>query len=131
MNYISHPASKHLDHMSRYLFINEWDLEESLIENLSVFLAVFSEDKSAEVWVVDEAIDVNLGIKGTGDIYRWDTATSCHVPTSLVMSIISCSPGFSPRAFIASRASWKKRRIRRLILKEETFATTQNFVAPT
>ena len=62
MNYISHPASQHLDHMSRYLFINEWHLEESLIENLSVFLAVFSEDKSTEVWVVDEAIDVNLGI---------------------------------------------------------------------
>ena len=48
--------------MSRYSFVNEWYLEESLIENLSVFLAVFSEDKSTEVWVVDEAIDVNLGI---------------------------------------------------------------------
>ena len=109
--------------MSRYLFVNECHLEESLIENLSVFLAVFSEDKSTEVWVVDEAIDVNLGIKGASDIYRWDTATSCYVPTSLVMSIISCSPGFRPRAFIASRASWKKRR---LILKEETFALPQH-----
>ena len=113
--------------MSRYLFVNECHLEESLIENLSVFLPVFSEDKSAEVWVVDEAIDVNLGIKGASDIYRWGIA-AMYVPTSLVMSIISCSPGFRPRAFIASRASWKKRR---LILKEETFATTQNFVAPT
>ena len=98
--------------MSRYLFVNECHLEESLIENLSVFLAVFSEDKSAEVWVVDEAIDVNLGIKVASDIYRWDTATSCYVPTSLVMSIISCSPGFRPRAFIASRASCVENNIR-------------------